>query len=491
MTEQTETPVNNVQAISAVVGRINNLTSLIRRSDLFSGIGESYDGDRDLYEALGYKTDPTYEDFRGIWAREGIPKRVNNAPCNAVWGSPPRIEDKAEADESPFESAWNDLVEEFGLWSRFNRADKLLGFGPYSVLVLGFSDVRTIDDMKNEVRGPAPKLKFVQCYGSATALVNTVVSDPTNPRYGLPETYQIRPSTVNTAGVTQVTSQRDLIVYWERVIHLVEENLESEALGEPRLRVAYNRLKDIEKILGGSAEMFWRGARPGFNTMIDKDANWDQDSPEIATLRTQLDEYEHNLRRILLTQGVEMKGLDTQVADPLNHLKAQLQDVAAATNIPIRILVGSEEGQLAGAQDSAHWDDFIAGRREEWAEPIVIRQFIDRLIDVGTLPKPADEDYDVIWPDLRTPSDKEKAEVGRTRAEAANKILSAPGGDMLIPPDQMIRYFLGLDSEEAISAIQEEAEEMAAREAEEIEEDEGAVIEEPVIPPDLDEGIGD
>jgi hypothetical protein len=323
--------------------------------------------------------------------------------------------------------------------------------------------------MERAVQGE-PKLNYIQCYGSSAATIDKTNEDATDPRFGMPEIYQISPATLTTATAQKITSQTSLKVHWTRIIHLVEDNLESEVIGTPRLQVPYNRLKDIEKILGGSAEMFWRGARPGYQASIDPDANWDIDDPSLAEMREQLEEYENNLRRMLFTQGIDLKAIEMQIANPLDHLKAQLEDVAAATNIPLRILVGTEEGRLAGAQDSEHWDDYVSGRRREWAEPVVIRPFIDRLIKFKALPEPQEGNYNVIWPDLRTPSDKEKAEVGRIRSEALNKYLMAPGADSVIPIDQAIQHLFGLD-EDAARDIIEDSEIMIRGEIDEREEE--------------------
>ena len=59
---------------------------------------------------------------------------------------------------------------------------------------------------------------------------------------------------------------------------------------------------------------------------------------------------------------------------------------------------------------------------------MILRPFIDKLIEIGGLPKPGREGYEVVWPPLFQESEKEMAEANKLRAEAA-KALTPVGGD--------------------------------------------------------------
>lgn len=457
--------------IKGQLERVHHLSTLIRRSQLMSSIGKSFDGERDLYTVLGYPVDLNFENFTNIYDREGIPKRVNDAPCNALWRMPPRIFDVGEAKLSTFETAWHEILENLGLWNKFNRADKLLGFGEYSVLVLGFKDAQTQDDLAQPVKKNA-ELLYIQCFSSEHAQIDRLNRDPADPRFGLPELYKVHQSTAVDETLSDSTSlNQSFVVHWDRVIHLVEDNLFNEVFGNPRLENPYNRLIDIDKIVGGSAEMYWKGARPGYHAAIDPEAQWDEDDPTTTTIKSKLDDFEHGLRRTLLLQGIDITALETQVSDPSAHLDAQLQIISASTGIPKRILTGSERGELASSQDRANWDDVIEGRRIDFGTPIVIRQFIDRLIEIGTLPTPENNEYTVDWPNLRTPSDKEKAEVGKIRADAIKSYTQAPGASTIWAMESFLRKGMGFTEEESQEALllfevaqAEEEEELAEEE---------------------------
>ena len=49
-------------------------------------------------------------------------------------------------------------------------------------------------------------------------------------------------------------------IHWQRILHLADNRIESNIYGEPRLTPVLNRVLDLHKILGVSAETFWLGA---------------------------------------------------------------------------------------------------------------------------------------------------------------------------------------------------------------------------------------
>jgi hypothetical protein len=122
--------------------------------------------------------------------------------------------------------------------------------------------------------------------------------------------------------------------------------------------------------------------------------------------------------------------------------------ISAVKGIPVRILLGSEVGELASTQDRNSWLEKISGRREEYADPCIIRPFVDRCIKYGVLPE-AKDDYSVKWQDLFAMGDKEKADIGNTRATALKSYgTSGPSIESIIPPVAFYRYFLGLDEDQ-------------------------------------------
>jgi uncharacterized protein len=204
-------------------------------------------------------------------------------------------------------------------------------------------------------------------------------------------------------------------------------------------------LMDLEKLVGGDAEMFWRGARPGYSGEVNSDFQMTEGMKH--ELVKHLDEYEHDLRRFLIQEGVTIKALEQQIADPKSHFSVQVSCLSAVTGIPQRVLMGSERGELASTQDTSEWKDYVQGRREDHAEPNIVRPFVDRMITLGILPKPG-KDYTVKWSDLYAVSEKERVEVGKARANALREYTYSPMAQGIIPPPVFYEYFLGFTKEQ-------------------------------------------
>ena len=430
----------------------------VARSKLAKKIGMQYEGKRDLYQALGYQSQITLTEYIQAYERQDIARKINDAPVQATWRGEVRITDSAE--KSKFDEAWDAIVKRLRLWNKISRLDRLVGLGQYAVLLLGFDDVVRDQDFKEPVSENAANLdlKYVYPYHQRNAQIKQYDTDPKSERYGMPEIYKIWV----TGGQND---EQDLEVHYTRIIHVAEHLLENELFGLPRLKVVWNRLEDLMKIVGGSAEMFWRGARPGHAAKMDKDVEiGDTDKEEF---QQQLSEFEHGMRRWLRLQGVDIQSLAPQVADPSSHVDVQISMIAAASGIPKRLLIGSERGELSSTQDESNWNQNIQDRREQYAETMILRPLIDRLVNCGVLPQPEDEDYDVQWPDLWTPSEKEKADTASSVAAALKAYTMAPGANTIVPERLFLRKVLGWSDEDVEAAMKEMKSEAAAESAEE------------------------
>lgn len=426
------------------------VNTLVERARLLAGLGQQYGGDRDIYQALGYYTDLDYEKFALRYQRQDIAKAIVNRPVEDSWGKGFMLVESDEANDTSLEKAWQELDRRLGLQSYLMRIDKIAGIGKYGVLLLGLDDVKTKQDFANPVLSGKRKLLYVKPLGEGNAPVNSYESSPNKPRFGFPFLYDIK----FYEGASQVTSS----IHHSRVLHVPGgELLESDIEGVPRLEAVFNRLMDLEKLVGGSAEMFWRGARPGFYGKLDK--GFTLNDTDRDTLQAQIDEYEHNLRRFLINEGIDLQALSQQVADPSTHVDIQLQMISAVTGIPKRILTGSELGELASGQDRTNWLSRIDTRRTTYIEQVIIRPFINLLIQYGVLPPAGKEGYSIQWPDLFAMSDEEQAKVGQIRADALSKYVLSPLAETVVPPDAFYKFFLGLDEEQInlITKIKEEA----------------------------------
>lgn len=363
--------------------------------------GFSFGGQRNIYNVFGYPRELRAEDLYAKYERQDITKRVVNAPVDETWSYPP----KASTDDAPFKTAWEALTDIFLPWPILAQADKLCAFGPYSVLFLGLPGDPASKAGKTY---KAENVAYMQAYGGSSVTIEQWEKNPSNPRYGQPLLYSLR--TKDSTLQTQA--------HYSRVVHIVDEPLQGSIMGIPRLTVVYNLLDDLLKVGGGSAETYWLTANRGMQVDVDKEMDLDDD--DARALASELDEFQHNLRRYIRTRGVTVTPLGSDVADPTGVFSTLMSLLASATNIPQRILMGAEAGQLASAQDRANWSEYINRRRASFAEPYMLTPFVRRLAELGILPilqKPVEWE----WPEA---FHQNPLEIAQTQAQFARSVVN-------------------------------------------------------------------
>lgn len=432
------------------------VTDALSRQGLARRLGFSYGDKRKLYQALGYPTDTdlTFEYYYNKYDRNEIARAVIDRPIDTTWSGELLVVEEGEVvSKSELARAWAKLDTKFKIKKRLAKVDKLCHIGRFSLLLFGLDDVKKAEDFKKPVRG-VRKLLYLRQVAESEITVEKFEENSSNPRYGQPKIYNIKIGTIQSISAsgmtqTQVGAMREISVHHSRVLHVVSDNLTNEIVGEPYLKSIINRLVDIEKILGGDAEMFWRGARPGYTATEKEDYELDPTAKQ--ALYDELDNYEHDLRRFITARGVDIKALEQQVADPLGHLDIQLQAIAGRTGIPKRILIGSERGELASSQDTDSWLTKIKNRQHEFAEVDIFRPFIDRCMEYGILPK--EKEYDVIWDDVFAPSDLNKVDVGAKRARSLMEYSQSALASEILAPKLVFKHLLGLSEEETQEAL--------------------------------------
>lgn len=406
---------------------------------------------RNIDAECGHPDTIEIDDYKKAFCRGDLATRVVSVFPEESWAERPQVFETQDEVETEFEKAWIELEKRFNLLSILTRADILSGIGRFGIILLGVDDggplnqpVAGIND-RGDATGTKREILFLRTFDEQSVKVKTLENAVTNPRYGMPKMYEV---TLTDVEVGNPTTQE---VHWSRVIHLADNRTSSEIYGAPRMEKVFDRLLDIKKIAGGSGEMFWKGGFPGISleAAITKDENVEFDE---AATKEQIEAYMNGLQRYIATVGMQAKSLSVQVADPGPHLEVQVRLVAMSLGIPWRVLVGSEAAQLASEQDIRSWNRRLNRRRQEYVTPFILSPFIQRLVMLGVLPKP--KDIIIVWPDLNSPGDKDKAEVGERRTNALMKYVMG-GVDALIPPFHFLTLVLGMKDEEAKSIIKE------------------------------------
>lgn len=419
---------------------------------------------KDIEGECGHPETITAEEFRASYDRDPVGRRVVELFPRETWKIQPTVfEDENPDRATPFEQAWDDLSQQLNggslfqteggspVWEFIERVDVLSGIGHYGVLLLGFDDG---EDLMQEVETrDGRQLLFLRAFDESLAQISTYETDESSPRFGQPTSYMLffndtLNETITSFGLPLSTKQ----VHWSRVIHVADNLASSEIFGQPRQRVVWNRLCDLRKLYGGSAEMYWKGAFPGISIEshpnMAGDVEFDSDE-----MKDQMEDYYAGLKRYLALSGFSANSIAPQVVDPTPQIERQLEAISLTLGIPNQILIGNQVGELRAATESRmEWNGRLQSRRTGYVTPRLIVPFIDRLIATGVLPRPSG--YSVMWPEPETLMPSEQAEIAAKRTEAISKYVQS-GIEALIPPMDYLTRELGYTDEEAQSVIGE------------------------------------
>ena len=414
----------------------------------------------------GYPPEITPLMYHLMYQRFAMARRVVDFMPSESWAMRPVLyEAEDENRETPFEQDWNALLRRIDPWYWLHRIDRLSGIGRFGCLLLGLDDGRAYSEPAAGLddRGlPAPvdrktgkkarpnRLLFMRAFDETAAQVLQREVNPQNPRYGLPTRYLVtfreldvtEPAMLGTTAGGMVTSQ----VHWTRMIHVADNRDMSEIYGVPRMKAVWNQLQDARKTLGGAAEMFWKGAFPGF--IFETQPGEGREELDEEALRDQMARWSDGLDRYMALTGMTAKSLPPQVADPKNHMEVLRDEIAFALGVPKRILFGSEAAHQASTQDQKTWLSRVDRRREDYLGPMLVRPFVDRLIALGVIRGPAAEgEYNIHWPDLYVATDAEKADLALKRTQTLQAYAMGQCQD-LVPPDLFLTLVFGLEREE-------------------------------------------
>lgn len=406
---------------------------------------EQYGGERNLFDALGYITDPRYEHYRSRYERTDTASALVDKLPKRAWSKPQIVDPGAEGEKSEFEKQVNAFLsgeytneDPISVMERASRMERL---GEFSLIFLGLADdaakpEETEDDetvdpeglLENEVDeqslnnvDPDEAIQYLTPYDQGRVDINQIDwydQDATHPRFGKPKSYQV------DLGNNRPTAQ----IHYSRIIHVVGDVFDNELRSPSILKKSINRIDDIEKILGGSAEGYWRAAYTGLvispPEVNGQHASFSDDG---EGLHQQINRYVNNLSREIFT-AADINTIDVTVEDPSGHLESQYKDISTGHDIPQSILMGNETGERATEEDRQMWHERVGDFRDEYCVPSVLAPIINRLIDYGVFAEPqaGKYSYKVKWPSLTSQSEQDEWNVKQTKS---NTIATATGGN--------------------------------------------------------------
>lgn len=399
----------------------------------------------------------TTKEYFDSYDREGIAQRVVSIYPDECWAVDPEPYENERKNLTPFEQSWTNLT----LTNNTNplhychRVDIASGIGRYGGILFDVDDGRDLSepmDGINEFGRAAGRarqeseLLYMRSLSEADLDIVDYNTDMKSPRFGHPQTYNIRIMSGEGGPSPKSIDQK---VHWSRIVHVADNRLKSsEFFGAPRQKVVWNKIMDAHKILGSSAEMLYKGGFPGISVELDPrvleamNIEIDEDS-----VKEEMQKYMAGLQRYLLLIGMNAKPISPQVVDPMPHLIAQLNTIALSIGCPLRIFMGSEQAQLASGQDVRTWNRRLMRRHRKYLSPMLLRPLIDRFVMVGVLRKPKRDNYQIYWPDVNIPNEDERSQIADRRAASLMKFIMSGGHEMLQPSD-FLRFVWGLDREE-------------------------------------------
>lgn len=407
---------------------INSTETKVRTPQEIQNIlGVHYQGDRDLYEVLGYPKNPGFDEYKGIYDRGDVGARIIKLPAEDTWKYPPVLSDSdQESDtdsdsesQSAFERDVKSLEQKTHCWQYIKRTDKLAGIGNYALLFIGVKEEGEADLSEElspgSLNGP-DDISYFQPFAQDSVeeweLGKDLDLTPNDEMYNKPVVYKIDFS-------NREESEQDLHrVHHSRLLHVpAGPRDESELKASPRLEPVLNRLIDLQKVVGASAEMFWSGASRIFQFDIDSEDAMDIPEDQMSQMDEEAQQLVHEMRQHIKTFDTDIEVIDGDDPDPTGVVDSILKFIAGATGIPQRILVGTERGDLASSQDKANWFGQVEMRQNNFVESAILRPFIGMMVDLGVLSDPKEEIYDVEWPNLFELTELEQAEVQKVRSE--------------------------------------------------------------------------
>ncbi len=408
---------------------LNTVGTQDRRALLSSWMNRDIDMD---FECR-WPTDIESVKYKQLFERNGVANRVVTIWPEECWILPPEIYETEKAQkETPFEKTWKELERTMHLLSYLKRVDILSRIGRYGGLLMGLSDLGPNGRLSDPVKGVEEavvakmngkpvkalnlKLLFLKAFQESDITIATREERPSSPRYTLPVTYTVTMENPSGVGTTSA------VVHWTRMMHVVDNRLSSEVLGEPAMKPVWNDLIDVRKIKGGGAEGYWRACLSGTAWGVDPrivDPGVQLTTEQKDAFKEQLKDMHGGMQRDMISLGLVPQDIAPKLIDPTPFIKSHIELICIQLGIPVSIFMGREEGQLAADENRSSWLERVQGRQNNYLTPMLVHPFVERLQIYGVLPE-TKEEVKITWPerDVPTPQDIADTAVKTTQALA-------------------------------------------------------------------------
>jgi len=373
------------------------MTAAAIRSQLAAAISGGYDLSdtlHDIYRDFGYPAQLTFFQFWNMYRRFGIARRGVHVYADYTWQDEPLINGDAKVVRDV-----EYLVRRLRLWRRLKGLDVRQRVGRYGGMFMRVRDgKKPHEPLETKLTGVGALVAMVPLYESQLEVVS-VGEDPTREDFDQPTMYRYSSSAVGTRNEKAGSSFN---IHPSRVIPMAEGSDNGGIYGVSALEAPYNSLMDLRKILGAGGEGFYKNAAQNVVFELADAASATRNAKLLEEFNDQYDDFALNRqRRAIWTPGLTAKTLNSTLANPKEYAANSLLDVAAGFDTPLALLVGNQEGRLAGDQDTASFLQQVKSRRLNVATDI-IEDTLAWLQKHGIV---AAGSFEIEWPDITAPDD--------------------------------------------------------------------------------------
>ena len=401
---------------------ITNTYDLQRAREALAGFG-SIDAKRPTaWVQYGYAVNPTFPDMLQAYERHPAAHGAVHRLLDKCWQELPRIKSQASDEVTPWEQRVNAILHSTQAWAKLRDLDRRNMVGRYAAIIYRVADGKAL---REPLERASRLVDLVPLYEDQLR-VTMWDSDTTSATYGLPLMYQYQSRRVTT-GDNQGQPIEWADVHPSRVQILAEGSVGDMFDGVPMLRAGFNALVDLEKVSGGSAESYLKNSARTLVFQYDRDTAVQAigENGERVSVRQAHEEQARALNRnqdaSIVMQGGTASTLQTATHDPKPSFEVAANLFAASVRIPFVILFGQQTGRLASDEDKADFAARASSRQENELTPM-LEQFIRRMQAAGIIEA---GEFEVEWPDVAAPSEKEKVELLKSYTTAMREAFGA------------------------------------------------------------------
>lgn len=390
------------------------------------------------WQTYGYRDELTFADYFQAYERGGAAHGAVHRLVEKCWQKAPRIKQPKADKATPWEIELNAILAGINAWTKFQDLDRRNLVGRYAALIYRVADSKRLSEPLERATALVDVIPVFEDQMRVTAW-HTDIQQPDT--YGKPAMWQYRQRGI---GDTHGKPDEWADVHPSRVQVLAEgASGDNFFEGIPLLKAGFNSLVNLEKIEGGSAESYLKNSA---RTIVFKyDAN---SSPQsltevadgVSTTKTVRQVHEEQTRALnantdasIVMQGGDASTLQTQVNDPDKSWLVAANSFSASVRVPFTVLFGQQTGRLASDEDKADMLARAISRQTNILTPMLV-EFVKRMQKAGVI---KDGAFEIEWPPLDAPGDKDKIELLEKMTSAMQKAFQAGLGQPLFDVNEL------------------------------------------------------